>query len=105
LKILDRVRERRKAVDAAGLFLHALDTQHVAYGRAGFDKVENNSTLGNFCVQRQEHPGASYVDIWRRREIADYEPDRFASGVEVREHGVEDVPSVKIDNARLDAEG
>ena len=30
LKILDRVRERREAVDAAGLFLHALDAQHVA---------------------------------------------------------------------------
>jgi hypothetical protein len=37
LKILDRVRERREAVDAADLFLHALDAQHVAYGRARFD--------------------------------------------------------------------
>jgi hypothetical protein len=34
-------------------------------------------------VQPQEHPRAGHVDIWRRREIADDEPDRFTHGVEV----------------------
>src|SRR5271165_2492543 len=99
LKILDRVREHREAVDAAGLFLHALDAQHVAYGRARFDQAESNSTLHEFCVQRQKHPRAGHVDIWRRREIADDQPDGFARGVETREHGVEDVFSVEINNA------
>ena len=39
LKILDRVRECLEAVDAAGLFLHAFDTQHVSYSRTRFDKA------------------------------------------------------------------
>jgi hypothetical protein len=45
------------------------DAQHVAYGRARFDKAEGNSTLHEFCVQRQEHPGASHVDIWRALRV------------------------------------
>jgi len=46
--------ERRPAVNAAGLFLHALDAQDVAYGPARFDQAEGNSTLREFCVRRQE---------------------------------------------------
>ena len=73
-----RVRERRETVDMADDFLYALDAQHVAYRRPRFDNAEGDSALCEFCVQRQQHPRAGHVDVWRGREITDYhlEPRR-----------------------------
>ena len=61
--------------------------------------------LVEFRLQREKHVRAGHVDHGRSGEIADDEADRLGRGVEPREHGVEDVLGVEIDDAGLDAEG
>src|SRR4030095_16514892 len=88
----------------ADLFLNALYAQDVAHGRMSFDEAEGDAAFCQFRVQRQEHPRAGQVHFRRRGEIADDQPQRFARGIDPREHGIEDVSHVEIDVSRLDAE-
>jgi hypothetical protein len=105
LKIVDRIREHREAVDAAGTFIESLDPQHVAHGRACFNETEGDAAFDEFRVERLEHVRTGHVDVRGCGKVADDEPNRLGCGIESREHGVEDVLGVEIDDARFDAEG
>ena len=105
MKSLNRIDERREAVDATDLFLNALDPQHVAHGRARLDEAEWEAAFCQLSVQRPEHFRAGQVKERGGREIADDELDRLAHGIDPGKHAVEDVFGVEIDDAGLDAEG